>query len=1330
MLMFSTMLFLTTIASVDSLHAGQLQEQKAVMLEILEDTEDSEAVRLAAFETLAAIMSEESDGEEITLVLLNILGDTDDTDEIRMAAMYALDEMQAEKDDILPALLDILQNTEESDQLRLEVLDALSNINTLEDEIVTVFLDILKDTEDSDDIRREAIKALNAAGPEALEKLADDSTAVEILLGMVGPDSEPTLRVAAAEALNTIDVSLPEWAKDWPMWRYDAERSAQTPLQLSEDLHLQWMRELPEPKRAWRHQWDDRGKHDFDISYTPVVMGDKIFVPSNVTDSVTAYSIDDGAELWRFYTDGPVRLAPAAWNDSVYFTSDDGHLYCVEAETGELEWKFQAGPSDQRLLGNERIINFWAARGGPVIGDGKVYLASGVWPLHGIFIYALDAETGDIEWINDRVSSGYHRLPHGGADGYGGLSPQGYLALSEDHLVVSGGRGPEAYFDPESGETIRIDPRAGHKGGGGYAVHADGRGKQRNDMLRDRVNALSGEIEGDVFYKLGAQDRLFVSTEDGRLYCFGPDEVESHTYDHAPEPLEPRTDEWAGIAEDLVDELEDPSGYALMLGSGSGDLLRELIIRTDLHIVVAEPDSDTVRNLRDELAEAGKSGRRAAVIEADPANFAVQPYLFNLVASEDAAAAGITADAAVLNPLLNKLRPYSGVAWLGGAEAELSSLMEAAETADVDQVSLEEHSDHLLATRGGPLSGAGEWTHQYHDAKNTNLSRDDLARLPLGVLWYGGPNNHNILPRHSGGPRPQVIGGRQVFLGVETIAARCVYTGRELWEREFPGIGHHATNLDLEERWERGHGVYMTNIPGATYIGSPFVSKSDGIYLRHEEKIHHLDPATGETIEEFSLPGRSIGEIYEGEDVDDWGTMRVVGDHLITTTEPHMFEDQRLGWMGSYSGTSSRRIAVLDRYDGEVLWEKEADVGFRHNAIIASDDTLYIIDGLSNNALERIKRRGEEPEDATRIYALELSDGEERWSTDSNVFGTFLLYSDEHDILLEGGSRDLRHRLGDEPTGSTAARRGETGELIWEGGGFTLPGAVRDEMLIPGRPGNARSLLTGETWQREQPHTGRTSSWNYGRRYGCNTLNASEHLLLYRSGYAGYFDLEYDSGTGNFSGFRSGCTANLIAADGVLNALDYTRTCTCSYALQTSLALVHMPEDSNIEFWTRYDGARRNPEGFGLNYGAPGRRVDVAGSGIVWHDQSGPKRRHPSAIEDNGGGLDWVAASFRELSGTIGINDLINTTYTMRLHFAELDESVELGERVFDVLIDGEEVLSSYDIVGEADGTLRGTVEEFTVEVEDGSLEVEFRRGDDSEHDPVISGIELIAEDL
>ena len=217
-------------------------------------------------------------------------------------------------------------------------------------------------------------------------------------------------------------------AGDWPMWRHDAARSAVTKDELPADLHLQWVRDLPSPKAAWpASQW----KLQFDASYEPIVLGKTIYVPSMVRDSVTAYDTRTGEEKWRFYADGPVRFAPVAYNDALYFVSDDGYLYCLNAGSGELIWRVRGGPSDRKIIGNDRVISMWPARGAPVISDGIIYFAGGIWPFMGTFIYALDAETGETIWCNSGSGSEYSMHQHG-TWAFGGVAPQGYIAVSEN----------------------------------------------------------------------------------------------------------------------------------------------------------------------------------------------------------------------------------------------------------------------------------------------------------------------------------------------------------------------------------------------------------------------------------------------------------------------------------------------------------------------------------------------------------------------------------------------------------------------------------------------------------------------------------------------------------------------------------------------------------------------------------------------------------------------------------------------------------------------------------------------------------------------------------
>ena len=224
-------------------------------------------------------------------------------------------------------------------------------------------------------------------------------------------------------------------AADWPMWRFDGQRSAASPAALPEQLTLQWVRELPKLTPCW----PDQPKMHFDAAYEPVVAGQKLFVGSPHGNCVMAYDTRTGVEVWTHFVDGPVRFAPVAWQNKLYFACEDGYLYCLTAKDGSLVWRFRGGPSDRKILGNERLISMWPARGAPVIADGKIYFAAGIWPFMGIFLHALDAETGKLVWTNDGDGSIYIKQPHN-ADSFAGVAPQGALVAIGDKLLVPGGR--------------------------------------------------------------------------------------------------------------------------------------------------------------------------------------------------------------------------------------------------------------------------------------------------------------------------------------------------------------------------------------------------------------------------------------------------------------------------------------------------------------------------------------------------------------------------------------------------------------------------------------------------------------------------------------------------------------------------------------------------------------------------------------------------------------------------------------------------------------------------------------------------------------------------
>jgi outer membrane protein assembly factor BamB len=267
-----------------------------------------------------------------------------------------------------------------------------------------------------------------------------------------------TLVLSAAFCLGVVSQTL---AGDWPQYRFNAQRSAATPDGLPADMELLWERELPPPHPAFPHEVRLR----FDRSYEPVVLGRTMFLPSMVTDTLTAIDTRTGEERWVYFTDAPIRFAPAAGNGRVYLASDDGFLHCLNADDGTLLWKFRGAPDvaegqrgrdeegqeERLILGSGRLISLWPARGGPVLEGNVVYFAAGIWPQDGVFVHAVDAATGEAVWSNTTSDQIEQANVDHGINQYAGITPQGYLARVHDQLVVPCGAQLPAFLDPETG---------------------------------------------------------------------------------------------------------------------------------------------------------------------------------------------------------------------------------------------------------------------------------------------------------------------------------------------------------------------------------------------------------------------------------------------------------------------------------------------------------------------------------------------------------------------------------------------------------------------------------------------------------------------------------------------------------------------------------------------------------------------------------------------------------------------------------------------------------------------------------------------------------------
>ncbi|HCO92974.1 MAG TPA: hypothetical protein DIU00_03330 [Phycisphaerales bacterium] len=1428
------------------------------------------------------------------------------------------------------------------------------------------------------------------------------------------------------------------YAADWPMFRYDAGRRASTPEQLPEKLNLQWVREFHTPRPAWPASQD---RLQFDGSYEPVVVRQTIFVGSMVTDSVTAYDTDTGAEKWRFYCDGPVRFAPVAYKDKLYFASDDGYLYCLNAADGTLIKKFLAGPATNKVIGNDRLVGMWPIRGGPVLYDGTIYFAASIWPFMGTFIHAIDAGTADLVWTNSGSGSTYLMQPHS-SPAFAGVAPQGYMVATDDKLLISGGRSVPAAYDRKTGEflyyhlnkygkigvcevmasgdyffndgsvyklsdgigisrapasVIAGEVIIGMKNNAVVAYQLERRAKAAKDLGATEaiagltsihlaagsriygsgddgtimaVDIPAGEstagvswkakVDGKVWNMLAADGKLFVVTKKGSIYCFAEKETEPKMYARRSAPPEPRNSRWKQTLEQILELTDQKEGYCLLLGLRSGGLLEHLIDQSQMHIIALDTDAEKVATIRRELDEAGLYGTRVAVHVGDIATMNLPPYMANLIVSEEIRAADFR-KGDLLERVFHSLRPYGGAACFSIRKSKHSSTfrrmaamkLPGCEIAWLSLGDAFRRGELIRLTRVGPLPDSADWTHQYGDAANTVMSYDKSVKAPLGLLWFGGPSNDKILPRHGHGPSPQVVGGRLFIEGRNMIRAVDVYTGRLLWERQFEDLGKFYDNTSHQ--------------PGANEIGSNYVTVSDAVYIVYGDKIHVLDPATGTTTKEFSMPGQdkpNFGSLAVWEDLllatcsplhvplmdgtgrvtlprdskpiigkgSNWkylagthppsGWTQMEFDDVKWPTAPAGFgyseddikttlknmmnrysvvylrkpfslpEPDRISELGlvvkyddafiaylngieilrvGVEGGSGRRVSdvekhdadnweyfkidnhatflrkganvlaieghnekasssdfylhpylvavssgkpsiartagnfslnnitgvtlnanyssgskmlvAMDRHTGKIQWQRIAEHSFRHNAIAMAAGKVFCIDGISDAKLATLKRRGLNFDDKHTLYALDARTGDMIWQANEGVFGTWLAYSTEYDVLLEAGSRS-GDRAEDEVDRGMTVYRGSDSKILWRTDDrYKGPPIIYHDRIITQTGGGSGSaaaeakvfnLLNGKIVMREHPMSGETIPWTWIRFKGCNTAIASENLLTFRSASGAFVDLTKGQGTASIGGFKSGCTSNLIIANGVMNAPDYTRTCVCSYQNQASLALIHMPE---VAYWT-FDYYLKPSEPtpvkqVGINFGAPGNRYTE--NGTLWLEfpsVGGPSpdipirtkatnprwyRHHSSRAEDK---ENWITASggtgLQEIAIRMFIQPGRNPSsvnafdkhiekiptwseeqikgaferpkpYTVRLYFSETEE-IEIGRRLFNVSIQGKLVLEAFDIVREAGGINRPLVKEFKgINVKD-DLRVKLTPAKESQIDPLLCGIEIIAE--
>ncbi|MGA2618865.1 MAG: PQQ-binding-like beta-propeller repeat protein [Thermoguttaceae bacterium] len=240
-------------------------------------------------------------------------------------------------------------------------------------------------------------------------------------------------------------------AGDWPQYRGDVRHSGAAAISAGLAPRVRWIAKLdrpfpvPEGCDMHRMEWLERPT-------PPVTAGEMAFYGAS-DGAVRAVRMGDGKRAWSSWTGGAVLTAPTVADGRVYFGSCDGWLYCLDAASGELVWRWRGAPAERRMMVYGKMMSSWPLTAA-LVHEGTVYGVAGQWMQNGVVTFALDAATGRPRWRHWTKPDNNHFLDlYLGRDDPA-FAPAGQLAMVGKNLWARDYLGVPVIFDTESGRRL------------------------------------------------------------------------------------------------------------------------------------------------------------------------------------------------------------------------------------------------------------------------------------------------------------------------------------------------------------------------------------------------------------------------------------------------------------------------------------------------------------------------------------------------------------------------------------------------------------------------------------------------------------------------------------------------------------------------------------------------------------------------------------------------------------------------------------------------------------------------------------------------------------
>jgi len=587
------------------------------------------------------------------------------------------------------------------------------------------------------------------------------------------------------------------------------------------------------------------------------------------------------------------------------------------------------------------------------------------------------------------------------------------------------------------------------------------------------------------------------------------------------------------VASSLLTQTGVTKGYALDLGGTDARLAYELVKSSDLNVIIVHPDPAVVLKLRKQLHAVGVYGSRVTVIQSDLNSLPFTGKWFNLIVSSDLLTGGAMTGNS--SELLRVLRPH-GIAVLGmptGADGDLlgsdpDAWVRAGITAADADITTE--NGRMTSIKRKPLSGIGQWSHNFGDAGQSCASNDQrVGTDEMQIQWFGLPGPRSFTDRQARNPTPLVVNGTLFMQGDNRISAQDSYNGSVYWSAEIPG-------------------ARRVNMPRD---GGNWSADSDSLYFALRNNLLRFNAYTGERMRSYNIP--LDPKKY------DWGYVANVGDKVYgSCVKKNSFYTTVSGswefWYDSPSSTKeiskicSHQLFCLNKSDGTTAWTYDGGVVI-NSTIAIGNGRVYFIDCRNSNIAASTTGRIGSTDLWSQNYmvALDASTGALIWEKPITIPSSpqpgviYLSWSDNALFLLSStnqyNARGFSTADGTQLwSNSYAWARNNHGAHIYH------PVIMGNYAIAEPR---AFNIHTGEVQK------------NLPTRAGCSTMSGAGHVATYvNSSYnneINFWDIQSDHKT-LLRGMRSSCWLSMMSGDGMIFLAAASSGCACSFPIQTTVS--------------------------------------------------------------------------------------------------------------------------------------------------------------------------------